>query len=100
MKGVTLERDGKVFFPDAPTERGVKHLRELTKLQRDGTDAYVLFVVQMQNVLSLQANRATDPTFADALLRARDAGVGIYAVDCHVTPISVIAATAVPVEFV
>ena len=100
VKGVTLERDGKVFFPDAPTERGVKHLRELTKLQRDGTDAYVLFVVQMQNVLSLQANRATDPTFADALLRARDAGVGIYAVDCHVTPISVIAATAVPVEFV
>ena len=100
VKGVTLERDDRVLFPDAPTERGVKHLRELTRLQRSGTDAYVLFVVQMENVLSLEANRATDPAFADALLLARDAGVGIYAVDCHVAPNSVVASAPVPVVFV
>ena len=100
VKGVTLERDGKVFFPDAPTERGVKHLKELRKLQESGTDAYVLFVVQMQGVTSLQANRDTDPAFADALMQAKAAGVGIYAVDCLVTPESVVANEPVPVLFV
>lgn len=100
VKGVTLERSGLVLFPDAPTERGAKHLRELTALQRSGTDAYVLFVVQMENVLSLRANRLTDPAFADALLLARDEGVGIYAVDCLVTEDSVVANEPVPVEFV
>ncbi len=100
VKGCTLERDGIGYFPDAPTERGVKHLRELTALQRNGMAAYVLFVVQMENVLSLRGNRLTDPAFADALLMARDAGVGIYAVDCHVTPDSVVANEPLPVEFV
>ena len=100
VKGVTLERSGLVLFPDAPTERGVKHLRELTALQRNGMAAYVLFVVQMENVLSLRGNRLTDPAFADALLMARDAGVGIYSVDCHVTPDSVVANEPLPVEFV
>ena len=69
-------------------------------MQRSGTDAYVLFVVQMENVLSLRANRLTDPAFADALLLARDEGVGIYAVDCLVTEDSVVANEPVPVEFV
>ena len=100
VKGVTLERDGLVLFPDAPTERGVKHLRELTKLQQNGTDAYVLFIVQMQRVLSLQANRATDPAFADALLQAKAAGVGIHAVDCIVTPDEVKANVPVLIEYV
>ena len=100
VKGVTLERDGRVFFPDAPTERGVKHLRELTKLKQNGIDAHVLFIVQMQDVISLQANRETDPAFADALLAAKEAGVGIQAVDCHVTQSSVVADVPVPVEFV
>lgn len=100
VKGVTLEQDGMVYFPDAPTARGVKHLRELAALQRSGTDAYVLFVVQMENVLSLRANRVTDPAFADALFLARDAGVGIYAVDCLVTTDSVVANRPVPVEFI
>ena len=100
VKGVTLERDGRVYFPDAPTERGVKHLKELTKLKQSGTDAYVLFIVQMHDVISLQANRATDPSFADALLAARDAGVGVYAVDCLVTPENVVANEPVPVEFI
>ena len=100
VKGVTLERDGLVLFPDAPTERGVKHLRELAKLKRNGTDTHVLFIVQMQGVIALQANRATDPAFANALLQARDAGVGIHAVDCLVTPDTVTANEPVPVMFV
>lgn len=100
VKGVTLERDGRVYFPDAPTERGVKHLRELAKLKRFGTDACLLFIVQMADVISLQANRDTDPAFADALIEARDAGVEVYAVDCMVTPESVAANLPVRVEYV
>ena len=100
VKGVTLEQDGRVYFPDAPTERGVKHLRELTECQRNGTDAHVLFVIQMENVLSLQANRATDPAFADALLAAKAAGVGVHAVDCLVTPDTVTANQPVSISFV
>ena len=100
VKGVTLERDGMVFFPDAPTERGVKHLYELVKLKKNGIDACLLFIVQMENVISLQANRATDPVFADALLAAKDAGVGIYAADCLVTHNSVVVKESVPVEYV
>ena len=99
VKGVTLEQDGLVLFPDALTVRGVKHLKELAELQRSGTNAHVLFIVQMQGVRSLRANRATDPAFADALLSARDAGVGIHAVDCLVTPDSVVANAPVPVEY-
>ena len=100
VKGVTLEQADRTYFPDAPTERGAKHLRELTKLQQSGTDAYVLFVIQMQDVLSLEANRRTDPAFADALLAAHAAGVGVHAVDCLVTPDSVTARNPVPVRFV
>ena len=100
VKGVTLERDGRVYFPDAPTERGVKHLKELVKLKRSGTDACLLFIVQMQDVISLQANRKTDPAFADALIEARDAGVEIYAADCIVMPESVAANEPVKVEYV
>ena len=100
VKGVTLELDGRVYFPDAPTVRGAKHLRELAKLKLSGTDAHVLFIVQMQDVISLQANRETDPAFADALLAAKEAGVGIHAVDCLVTPDSVVANEPVPVEYI
>ena len=100
VKGVTLERDGMVFFPDAPTMRGVKHLMELTKLRQNGIGAHMLFVVQMANVMALQANRATDPAFADALLLAREVGVSIHAVDCLVTPDTVKARAPVPVEFI
>ena len=99
VKGVTLEREDRVFFPDAPTLRGTKHLRELTKIKESGIDTCVLFIVQMQDVLSLQANRDTDPAFADALLSARDAGVMIHGVDCVVMPDSVTARRPVPVLF-
>lgn len=84
VKGVTLEREGVAYFPDAPTERGVKHLKELTKLSENGVSAAVLFVVQMKGVRLLRSNRATHPAFADALAQAEMAGVKIYAVDCKV----------------
>jgi sugar fermentation stimulation protein A len=84
VKGVTLENDGVCAFPDAPTTRGAKHLRELTSLVKEGYGAYVLFVIQMSDVKYLRANRETDPDFADALRQAADAGVQVMAVDCRV----------------
>lgn len=86
VKGVTLEQEGVVLFPDAPTERGVKHLRELITAAEQGYEAYILFVVQMQEVSLFRPNRATHPEFADALRAAADAGVRVLAVDCIVTP--------------
>ena len=85
VKGVTLEQDGICAFPDAPTERGVKHLKGLTRLAREGFGAYVLFVIQMPDVKYLHPNDATDPAFGAALREARDAGVQILAMDCAVT---------------
>ena len=86
VKGVTLENDGVCAFPDAPTERGAKHLRGLEKAAREGFGAYVLFVIQMSDVKYLHPNDATDPAFAQALRDAAAAGVTVLAVDCAVTP--------------
>ena len=85
IKGVTLERDGIVMFPDAPTERGVKHIRELMAAARAGYEASVVFVVQMENCRYFIPNRETHPALADALIEAREAGVGIFAFSCRVT---------------
>ena len=85
VKGVTLEQDGVVMFPDAPTERGVKHIRELISAAREGYDAYIVFVVQMEKCRYFTPNRQTHPAFADALVDARAAGVGIRAFRCIVT---------------
>ena len=85
VKGVTLEQDGVCAFPDAPTERGTKHLRGLTKLTQEGYGAYVLFVIQMADVVYLHPNDATDPNFGKALREAANAGVQVLAVDCLVT---------------
>ena len=85
VKGVTLEEDGVVLFPDAPTQRGVKHLHTLTRLAQAGHRSCVLFVIQMEGVSYFTPNRRTDPAFADALLQAAAAGVQIMAVDCRVT---------------
>ena len=90
VKGVTLEDDGVVRFPDAPTERGVKHVRELIGSMRDGYVPCLLFVIQMDDVLYFEPNRATDPEFADALKEASDAGVNILAYTCTVTPDSMV----------
>lgn len=85
VKGVTLENDGIVSFPDAPTERGSKHLRELCQCVKDGYEAYVIFVIQMKNVLYFIANADHDPVFARTLKDAYNEGVNVLAYDCLVT---------------
>lgn len=85
VKGVTLETDGVCAFPDAPTERGAKHLRGLTQAAKDGYGAYVLFVIQMSDVKFLHPNDATDPNFGAALREAAASGVTVLAMDCAVT---------------
>ncbi len=107
VKGCTLERDGVAYFPDAPTERGVKHIRELTALAREGHPAYILFVVQMKGITALRPNDETHRAFGDALREAKEAGVQVLAVDCVVETeeagdgtlrLSVTADLPVPVE--
>ena len=98
VKGVTLETDGVCAFPDAPTQRGTKHLRELTQLKQQGYGAYVLFVIQMSDVRYLHPNDATDPAFGKALREAAEAGVQVMAVCCHVTPQSMDITDFVPVK--
>ena len=88
VKGVTLENDGICAFPDAPTQRGAKHLRGLSQLAKEGYGAYVLFVIQMTDVKYLHPNDATDPNFGAALRQASADGVQILAVDCRVTEYS------------
>ena len=95
VKGVTLEREGIACFPDAPTLRGAKHLRELAGLEGE---RYVLFVIQMEGVKSFRPNDATDPAFGQALRAAAKAGVHILAYDCAVTPESMCLGHPVPVE--
>lgn len=85
VKGVTLENDGVCSFPDAPTIRGTKHLRELSSLCVEGYGAYVLFVIQMSDVKYLRPNDETDPAFGIALRQAKASGVQIMAVCCDVT---------------
>lgn len=85
VKGVTLEFDGLAMFPDAPTERGVKHIMELKSAAEAGYGAYLLFVIQMKGISAFTPNRATHAEFADALRLAKDAGVQILARDCQVT---------------
>ncbi|MBQ7001758.1 MAG: DNA/RNA nuclease SfsA [Oscillospiraceae bacterium] len=85
VKGVTLETDGVCAFPDAPTERGAKHLRGLTEAAKEGFGAYVLFVIQMADVAYLHPNDVTDPNFGKALREAAANGVQVLAMDCYVT---------------
>ena len=84
VKGVTLEHDGVCAFPDAPTQRGTRHVRELAKLAEEGFGAYVLFVIQMEGVKYLHPNDLTDKPFGDALRKAKSAGVEIFAYDCKI----------------
>ena len=86
VKGVTLEADGFVYFPDAPTERGVRHIRELQRAVREGLDATLVFVIQMEGVRGLSPNDATHPEFGAALREAAAEGVQVAAWDCAVTP--------------
>ena len=98
VKGVTLEENGVVLFPDAPTQRGERHLRELCQCSREGYRGHILFVVQMSGVRYFTPNRRTDSAFAAALEEAARCGVEIRAVECRVTPDSMIIAGEVPVR--
>lgn len=86
VKGVTLEEDGIVRFPDAPTERGVKHVEELIKAKKAGYEAYILFVVQMEKAQYFTPHEVRHPAFANALREAARQGVKILAYTCKVTP--------------
>ena len=85
VKGVTLEDDGVCAFPDAPTERGVKHLKGLTQAAKEGYGAFVLFVIQMPDVKYLRPHDERDPAFGAALREAAENGVTVMAMDCGVT---------------
>ena len=98
VKGVTLEAEGVCAFPDAPTERGAKHLRGLTEAAKAGCGAYVLFVIQMADVKYLHPNDATDPNFGAALREAAANGVQVLAMDCDVTVDSMTIRNSVPVK--
>ena len=97
VKGVTLEENGVVRFPDAPSDRAVKHLEELIAAKREGYQAFVMFVIQMENVEYFTANCDTHPEFALALQKAAKAGVQILAYDCEVTTQSMMVNHPVPV---
>ena len=84
VKGCTLEIDGIGYFPDAPTERGVKHLRELTEATRQGYHCSIAFVIQMPGIKKVLPNTATHPEFAVALEEAKAAGVKIYYLHCEI----------------
>jgi sugar fermentation stimulation protein A len=84
VKGVTLEQNGRAYFPDAPTLRGVKHLNELCAAVKEGYRACALFIIQMKGVSAFSPNNVTHPEFGKALKRAAESGVIIKAVDCLV----------------
>lgn len=97
VKGVTLEEHGKARFPDAPTERGVKHIQELTRAVGEGLDATLFFVIQIENIHSVSPNDETHPAFGEALRFAVSQGVNVCAYDCLVTPDSISIRRPVPV---
>lgn len=97
VKGVTLEEDGYVRFPDAPTERGIKHIRGLIDAVENGYTASIFFVIQMDDVKSFSPNYDTHPQFGDVLKEAQAAGVNIVAYSCKVTPDTIEIDNPVPV---
>lgn len=97
VKGVTLEEGGMTYFPDAPTERGIKHIRELEKAVGEGLAATLFFVVQMADVRGFSPNDVTHPAFGEALRQAAAAGVQVQAWDCAVTPDTLSIRRPVPV---
>ena len=86
VKGCTLEIDGIGYFPDAPTERGVKHLYELIRAAQEGYRTFAAFVIQMDGITEVRGNRDTDPAFCQALEEAKEAGVKVIFLPCHVEP--------------
>lgn len=98
VKGVTQETNTVALFPDAPTERGLKHIEELISLKKAGFDAYILFVIQMKEISFMKPNDHTHKAFGDALRKAEKEGVKILAFDCIVTPDSIVADKEIPVN--
>ena len=90
VKGVTLENNSVASFPDAPTERGIKHINELLDCLNEGYEAYIFFVIQMKNIDYFTPNYETHPEFGEALKKAKNKGVKILAYDCIVTEDSII----------
>ena len=85
IKGVTLEEEGIVMFPDAPTERGIKHIKELCECVKNGYEGYIFFIIQMEQCKYFTPNKATHTEFAEALKKASECGVNIKAMNCNVT---------------
>ena len=98
VKGVTLEVDGVAKFPDAPTERGIKHIRELMEAKKQGYLASIIFVIQMKGVHKFMPNMGTHAAFGEVLKEAENAGVDILAVDCIVTRETLAGDAFIPVE--
>ena len=98
VKGVTLEENGVVLFPDAPTERGVKHVQELCNCLEQGYAATIIFVVQMSGSRYFTPNRRTHAAFAEALERAEAFGVRMLALSCEVTPESLAINGEIPIH--
>jgi len=98
VKGVTLESDGTAMFPDAPTERGVKHINELVNCVSEGYMGLILFVIQMKGVNTFTTNDITHKAFGTALRNAVEHGVKVIAYDCDVTPDSIRLSSEIPVE--
>lgn len=98
VKGVTLEEQGVLKFPDAPTERGIKHLTELSACIKEGYRAGVLFVIQMEDALYFTPNAQTHPAFAQALTDAREKGVLLFAMNCTVAPDRMDILAPVPIQ--
>jgi len=98
VKGVTLEHDGVASFPDAPTERGIKHIGELISCMEEGYEAYILFVIQMKGIKEFRANDERHAAFGEALRRAKNAGVNIIAMDAVITPDSIIVDSEIPIQ--
>ena len=96
VKGVTLERDGIAYFPDAPTERGVKHIRELQRALAEGYDSYLAFVIQMEGITEVRPNDETHPAFGQALREAAAAGVQVLCMPCAVEKDSLTVKGALP----
>lgn len=97
VKGVTLEENGHTRFPDAPTERGLRHVEELIAARRAGFSATLLFVIQMDGAVTFSPNDLTQPAFRDALIRAQAAGVELLAYDCIVTEDSMQIKSPIPI---
>lgn len=95
-----MENDGTALFPDAPTERGVKHVEELIKAKKEGFETYLIFIVQMKGVSIFSPNKKMHPSFAEIVKDAFDSGVHVLCYDCTVTKDSLTLSGTVPLNLI